>query len=62
MPKRGKLARGRYWARWRVYVRQVDGREAQRRAEKIIDRQLAEQMGFALDRYGNYPSLSCSVW
>ena len=27
MPKRGKLARGRYWARWRIYVKQGDGAE-----------------------------------
>ena len=36
MPKRGKLARGRYWARWRIYVRQPDGREIVKRAERII--------------------------
>jgi integrase len=57
MPKRGKLARGRYWARWRIYVRQADGsgatgRETIKRAEKIIDRALAEQLGFVLDYAG----------
>ena len=52
MPKRGKLTRGRYWARWRVYMRQPDRREAHRRAEKIIDRRLAEQMGFNLEYVG----------
>jgi len=51
MPKRGKLARGRYWARWRIYVRQADGSETTKRIEKIIDRTVAEQMGFVLD-YG----------
>jgi len=51
MPKRGKLPRGRYWARWRVYFRTADGGEKARRCEKIIDRDVAEQMGFAL----NYP-------
>jgi integrase len=48
MPKRGKLARGRYWARWRVYFRAPDGIERTRRAEKVIDRSVAEQMGFDL--------------
>ena len=52
MPKRGKLARGRYWARWRVYVRQADGSETTKRVEKIIDRSVAEQMGFALEYCG----------
>lgn len=52
MPKRGKLARGRYWARWRIYVRQPDGSEAIKRAEKIIDRAYAEQIGFALNYDG----------
>ena len=51
MPKRGKLARGRYWARWRIYVRRADGSETTKRVEKIIDRSVAEQMGFVLD-YG----------
>lgn len=49
MPKRGKLARGRYWARWRIYSRQADGRDTVKRAERIIDRAVAEQMGFVLD-------------
>jgi integrase len=52
MPKRGKLARGRYWARWRIYFRTADGREKSRRAEKIVDRVLAETMGFCLDYTG----------
>jgi len=52
MPKRGKLARGRYWARWRIYIRQPDGGETMKRAEKIIDRDLAEQMGFVLEYSG----------
>src|SRR5262249_44673968 len=52
MPKRGKLARGRYWARWRIYIRQADGSESIKRAEKIIDRTVAEQMGFVLDYSG----------
>jgi integrase len=52
MPKRGKLARGRYWARWRIYFRAADGREQSKRAEKIIDRSLAELMGFGLDYPG----------
>jgi len=52
MPKRGKLARGRFRARWRIYFRAADNREQSRRAEKIIDRGLAEQMGFCLDYVG----------
>lgn len=52
MPKRGKLARGRYWARWRIYIRQADGSETAKRAEKVIDRSVAEQMGFVLDYAG----------
>jgi hypothetical protein len=52
MPKRGKLARGRYWARWRIYIRQPDGNETVKRAEKVIDRTVAEQMGFILDYTG----------
>jgi integrase len=60
MPKRGKLARGRYWARWRIYNRQADGRETVKRAEKIIDRTLAEQMGFALDYAG--PLTKTDAW
>ncbi len=52
MPKRGKLGRGRYWARWRIYVRQADGQETIKRPEKIIDRALAEQIGLALDYAG----------
>src|SRR5580658_6444151 len=60
MPKRGKLARGRYWARWRIYSRQADGRETVKRAEKIIDRTLAEQMGFILDSSG--PLTKTDAW
>jgi integrase len=52
MPKRGKLARGRWWARWRIYIRQADGREVVKRAEKIIDRAFAEQIGFGLSYDG----------
>jgi hypothetical protein len=52
MPKRGKLPRGRYRSRWRIYVRQADGRESIKRVEKIIDRSVAEQMGFLLDYSG----------
>lgn len=52
MPKRGKLARGRWWARWRIYTRQADGRETIKRAEKIIDRTYAEGIGFALSYDG----------
>lgn len=60
MPKRGKLARGRYWARWRIYSRQADGREIVKRSEKIIDRTLAERMGFALDYTG--PLTKTDAW
>jgi len=52
MPKRGKLARGRYYARWRVYVRTADGGEKISRPEKIIDRAVAEKIGFALTYAG----------
>lgn len=48
MPKRGKLPRGRFFARWRVYVRGADGRETSKKAEKIIDRDLAVELGFDL--------------
>ena len=60
MPKRGKLARGRYWARWRIYTRQTDGRERVKRAEKIIDRSLADQMRFVLDYNG--PLTKTDAW
>jgi len=40
MPKRGKLTRGRFFGRWRVYFRGADGREHSKKAEKIIDRDL----------------------
>jgi integrase len=52
MPGRGKLARGRYWARWRIYVRQADGSESEKRVGKIIDRSVAEEMRFVLDYSG----------
>ena len=52
MPKRGKLVRGRFWARWRVYARQADGTEVVKRAEKVIDRDVAEQLGLTLDYAG----------
>jgi integrase len=48
MPKRGKLPRGRFFGRWRVYFRGPDGREGNKKAEKIIDRDLAAEMGFEL--------------
>jgi len=55
VPNRGKLARGRYWARWRIYFfPTADGRDKSRRAERIIDRVVAEQMGFMLE-YGWTP-------
>src|ERR1700733_15130358 len=60
MPKRGKLARGRYWARWRIYARQPDGREVVKRAEKIMDRSIAEQMGFMLNYAG--PLTKTDAW
>ncbi len=64
IPKRGKrpqqkLTRGRYWARWRVYVKR-DGVERIRRAEKIIDRVAAEQVGLALDYAG--PLTKTDAW
>src|SRR5262249_34690698 len=52
MPKRGKLPRGRFLGRWRVYYRTPEGSEAWRHAEKIIDRSLAETVGFPLDYDG----------
>ena len=60
MPKRGKLARGRWWARWRVYARQPGAPEQLRRTEKIIDRALAEKMGLALDSTG--PLTKTDAW
>ena len=48
-PRRGKLPRGRYWSRWRLYVRRPQGTEGVKRPSKIIDRALAEKMGFVLD-------------
>src|ERR1700678_2750875 len=59
-PKGGKLARGRYWARWRIYARQADGSETNKRAEKIIDRTLVEQMGFTLEYDG--PLTKADAW
>lgn len=39
MPKRGRLARGQYWARWRIYVRQSDGKETSgARKRSLIER------------------------
>ena len=52
MPKRGKLPRGRWFGRWRIYYRRADGLERWRWAEKIIDRALAETMGFTLEYEG----------
>src|SRR5215469_4266033 len=52
MPKRGKLARGRWFARWRVYFRGTDGQERWKWCEKIIDRALAETVGFVFDSKG----------
>ncbi len=60
MPKRGKLARRRYWARWRIYTRQADGRETVKRAEKIIDRALADQTGFEFEYTG--PLTKTDAW
>ncbi len=60
MPKRGKLARGRYWARWRIYSRQAEGRETAKRAEKIIDRAVAERcfpQAGSISRFGR--RISC---
>ncbi len=48
IPGRGKLPRGRFFGRWRVYSRGDDGREKNTKAEKIIDRDVAEKMGFHL--------------
>jgi integrase len=56
MPKRGKLARGRFYARWRVY----EGSRVVSRPEKIIDRAVAEKMGFALDYTG--PLTKTDAW
>jgi integrase len=52
MPGRGKLARGRYWGLWRIRIPQPDGSDIERRVGKIIDRGLADQMGFVLDYSG----------
>jgi integrase len=52
VPGRGKLARGRFFGRWRVYFTGEDGGTQSRKAEKVIDRALAEQMGFELANDG----------
>jgi len=59
-PHRGKLPRGRYWSRWRLYVRRADGTEHVTRPSKIIDRALAEKMGFVLDYTG--PLTKTDAW
>ena len=59
-PHRGKLPRGRYWSRWRLYVRRPDGTEYVKRPSKIIDRALAENMGFVLDYAG--PLTKTDAW
>ncbi len=59
-PRRGKLPRGRYWSRWRLYVRRPDGTEGVKRPSKIIDRALAEKMGFVLDYAG--PLTKTDAW
>ena len=52
MPRRGKLPRGRFFGRWRVYFRGPDAIERSKKAEKVIDRDLAERMGFVLTYAG----------
>lgn len=37
MPKRGKLPRGRFFARWRVYFRGEDGAERSKKAGNVTD-------------------------
>lgn len=59
-PHRGKLPRGHYWSRWRLYVRRPDGTECVKRPSKIIDRALAEKMGFVLDYAG--PLTKTDAW
>ncbi len=44
VPGRAKLPRGRWLGRWRIYSLGPDGRERSSKAEKIIDRDLAERM------------------
>jgi len=48
MPKRGRLPRGRWFSRWRIYFRGADSVERWKWAEKVIDRHVAEKMGFQL--------------
>ncbi len=52
MPKRGKLPRGRFFGRWRVYFRGQDGREQSKKAERVIDRDVAEKIGVELSYDG----------
>jgi hypothetical protein len=52
MPKRGTLPRGRFFARWRVYLIGPDGRETSKKAEKVIDRDVAQDLGFELSYDG----------
>lgn len=59
-PHRGKLPRGCYWSRWRLYVRRPDGTESVKRPSKIINRALAEKMGFVLDDAG--PLTKTDAW
>jgi hypothetical protein len=59
-PHRGKLPRGCYWSRWRLYVRRPDGTESVKRPSKIINRVLAEKMGFVLDYTG--PLTKTDAW
>jgi hypothetical protein len=59
-PHRGKLPRGRYWSRWRLYIRRADGTESVKRPSKIIHRALAEKMGFVLDYAG--PLTKTDAW
>jgi integrase len=59
-PNRGKLPRGHYWSRWRLYAHRVDGTEYIKRPSKIIHRALAEKMGFVLDYAG--PLTKTDAW
>jgi integrase len=59
-PHRGKLPRGCYWSRWRLYIRRPDGTESVKRPSKIIHRALAEKMGFVLDYAG--PLTKTDAW
>jgi integrase len=59
-PHRGKLPRGFYWSRWRLYFRRPDGTGSVKRPSKIIHRALAEKMGFVLDYAG--PLTKTDAW